>query len=480
MSSVVLADVTKSYADDVTVLSHFDLEIRDGELLVIVGPSGCGKSTVLRIIAGLERITEGTVWFDDTDMTDVPPQDRNVSMVFQSGSLYPARSVRRNLSFPLEVQGMDRRRVRAQVEAEARHLGILPLLDRMPATLSQGQRHAVATGRALLQLGSVLLMDEPLASLDPRTRQQVRGEITTLHRELGVTTVYVTNDAAEALAIGERVAVLNPNGELVQLGTPKQAFHEPNDVFVAQFLGLMTILPARVHPSNGGWTMEVLGQPVALSPRLLNARPQLADYAGRPLLMGARPSAIRAVGASFSGPVLRGKVTFVEYLGPGMIIHARADDQSFIATGPPDDRARAGTTMTFVVDPARLMFFDPDSRQLLSSPVRTEEAHCFLCDRSTRGPICPHCGAATWVDDPVAPQAPAHSAGAEVPTLDTYLGVPDPIQDVVQVVGVPSGQPVPSSLPSPIGSFLARHWRWLVVLVIIAVVLLGVVLAGGQ
>lgn len=470
MSSVALADVSKTYAGDVSVLSGFNLEVTDGEFLTIVGPSGSGKSTLLRLIAGLEKVSSGTIWFDDVNVTSLPPHVRKVSMVFQSAALYPNLSVRGNLSFPLEVQGMDSDQAAARVEAEARHLGILPLLDRMPDTLSAGQRHVVATGRALVHEASVLLMDEPLAQLDARSRERARAEISQLHQKIQVTTIYVTNDPTEALALGDRVAVINPEGALVQIDTPQRVFDQPRDVFVAQFLGLITVLPGRL--SDGTWIMT--GQLVDLGPALFKVRPELDDYSGRQVLVGARPPAIRAGGEPHSEPALRGEVTFVEHLGAGTLIHAETAGRSFIALGGPDEQARPGAEVTFTLDRDRLMFFDSVTRQLLSAPVGTVAGHCFVCDRPAKGPVCPQCGAATWVGEQPATDTVEDSL-APGTTLDDYLDVADPTIPVVRA-DVRDQEPG-ADHPAPVQRVPGR---WLLVsLAIIVVIALAIILSGG-
>ncbi|MCI5160721.1 MAG: ABC transporter ATP-binding protein [Candidatus Electrothrix sp. AX5] len=247
MADVMIKELVKSYDKKHIILDHINLEIKDGELMVFVGPSGCGKSTLLRTIAGLESITDGEISISGRKVNDLPPQQRNIAMVFQNYALYPHMSVRDNMTFPLRMQKMPAQEITEQVETVAEQLDITGLLDKKPKQLSGGQRQRVAMGRALVRNPEVFLMDEPLSNLDAKLRVQIRAEIATIQRQLGVTTVYVTHDQVEAMTLGQRVAVLK-DGILQQVAPPDELYSHPANVFVAQFIGSpgMNIIPCRI------------------------------------------------------------------------------------------------------------------------------------------------------------------------------------------------------------------------------------------
>ena len=237
MASVTYEAVTLVYPNaKAPTVNNFDLEVADGEFLVLVGPSGCGKSTTLRMLAGLEDVTAGRILIGDTDVTTAPPKERDIAMVFQNYALYPHMSVRENMGFALKIAGMPKDQIDKQVETMAKRLDLLPYLDRKPKALSGGQRQRVAMGRAIVRKPKVFLMDEPLSNLDAKLRVQTRTEIAALQRELGVTTLYVTHDQTEALTMGDRIAVLN-GGILQQAGSPRELYDAPQNVFVAGFIG---------------------------------------------------------------------------------------------------------------------------------------------------------------------------------------------------------------------------------------------------
>ncbi|WPD24015.1 MAG: ABC transporter ATP-binding protein [Candidatus Electrothrix scaldis] len=247
MADVIIKELVKSYDKKHLILDRVNLEIKDGELMVFVGPSGCGKSTLLRTIAGLESITDGEIAINGRRMNNLPPQQRNIAMVFQNYALYPHMSVRDNMSFPLRMQKMPAQEITQQVETVAKQLDITRLLDKKPKQLSGGQRQRVAMGRALVREPQVFLMDEPLSNLDAKLRVQIRSEIATIQRQLGVTTVYVTHDQVEAMTLGQRVAVLK-DGILQQVAPPDELYSNPANIFIAQFIGSpgMNIIPCRI------------------------------------------------------------------------------------------------------------------------------------------------------------------------------------------------------------------------------------------
>jgi multiple sugar transport system ATP-binding protein len=317
MASITLDHVDKVYPNGHTAARDLNLMVRHGELLVIVGPSGSGKSTILRLIAGLEQPTSGRILIDDDDVTGVPPERRDLAMVFQSYALYPHKSVRENLAFGLQVRRVAAPQIRERVRRVAATLGIESLLDRKPAQLSGGQRQRVALGRAIVREPRAFLLDEPLSNLDPLLRADTRTELALLHRRLAATIVHVTHDQEEAMTLGTRVAVMR-EGRLEQLGTPLEIFHHPANVFVAQFFGS----PA-MNFWRCGWT------PTASGIRLAGS--SLAfDLAGRRLgvdqdvvLVGVRPHDVSLAPLSDADAV--GRVDVVEPLGATTVLHIRLD-----------------------------------------------------------------------------------------------------------------------------------------------------------
>jgi multiple sugar transport system ATP-binding protein len=287
VASIKLENVAKIFPDGTEAVHNLDLEIGDGEYVVLVGPSGCGKTTILRIIAGLEQPTRGRVHLDDRDVTDLPPQRRDVAMVFQSHVLYPDRTVRDNLGFGLRLKRVDRRILSERVEQVANSLKLSPLLDRKPGQLSGGERQRVALGRAMTRRPRAFLLDEPLSNLDAQLRIQMRGELTRIHQEMATTTVYVTHDQEEAMVLGDRVAVLRA-GKLQQFNRPGEVYRRPANLFVAGFIGTpaMNFLRARLHTENGNAYLDA-----PWLKRKLDATLQVQHE--QDIVMGIRPHDIR-------------------------------------------------------------------------------------------------------------------------------------------------------------------------------------------
>ncbi|MBO2446454.1 ABC transporter ATP-binding protein [Actinomadura barringtoniae] len=325
MTDVVLDGVNKVYPGDQHAVRDLGLRIRDGELFVLLGPSGCGKSTVLRMIAGLEEITSGDLWLGGTMANELPPRERNVAMVFQNGALYPHRSVRGNMMFPLEVSKDDPAGARGKVVELARALGLDSMLDRLPGTLSGGQRQRVAMGRALIREPSVFLMDEPLSSLDAGLRAELRVEIAALVRATGATTVYVTHDQVEAMTMADRIAVLR-DGILEDVGTPEQIYHDPATVFVAAFLSSPPINLLRAT----AWAVQDQGVILELGPHQLRLpwddprATGLISHHGRPIIVGLRADALTTVTGPAHGPELTGQVRTLEFHGHEWLAYAEA------------------------------------------------------------------------------------------------------------------------------------------------------------
>ncbi|MEV6013999.1 MULTISPECIES: ABC transporter ATP-binding protein [unclassified Streptomyces] len=323
--AISLHHVSKSYARGPRAVERFSLDIRPGEFLVLLGPSGCGKSTVLRMIAGLEEVSEGEVRLDGEYSNDLPPSERNMAMVFQNFALYPSMTSRDNIGFPLRIEapGED---PRARVDATARMLGIQDLLDRFPNQLSGGERQRVAMGRAIARHPSAFLMDEPLSNLDAKLRNHLRAEISKLTRDLGATTVYVTHDQAEAMSLGDRVAVMR-GGVLQQLGTPRTVYALPANVFVAAFIGTprINLLRGFVRaPLDGAMTISLgkqflrLPEPLCLDHQLLRVQQ------GREVIVGLRSEAVRLARPSEARPgevAITGLVEHVEFQGHEVLVH---------------------------------------------------------------------------------------------------------------------------------------------------------------
>jgi multiple sugar transport system ATP-binding protein len=323
--AISLHDVSKTYTRGIRVVDRLSLDIRPGEFLVLLGPSGCGKSTVLRMIAGLEEITDGRLLLDGEYANDLIPSERNMAMVFQNFALYPNMTGRGNIGFPLRVEspGED---PRPRVDATARMLGIEDLLDRFPSQLSGGERQRVAMGRAIARHPSVFLMDEPLSNLDAKLRNHLRAEISKLTRQLGVTTVYVTHDQAEAMSLGDRVAVLR-GGLLQQVGTPRVVYALPRNVFVAAFIGTprINLLRGLVRaPLDGAMTISLgkqylrLPEPLSLDHQLLRVQQ------GREVIVGLRSEAVRIAKPASARPgevALTGLVEHVEFQGHEVLVH---------------------------------------------------------------------------------------------------------------------------------------------------------------
>jgi multiple sugar transport system ATP-binding protein len=342
---------------DVVAVDDVSLDIREGEFLVLVGPSGCGKTTTLRMLAGFERPTYGTISIAGVVQNDVPPQRRDLAMVFQSYALYPHMNVHRNLAFGMRVRRESRETIKTRVEEVARLLGLETLLDRRPSELSGGQRQRVALGRALLREPQAFLMDEPLSNLDAALRVQMRLELKRLHDRLGVTTVYVTHDQVEAMTMGDRIAIMD-GGRLQQIDTPESIYARPANLFVAGFIGSpkMNLVPGATSSAGGAPAVRFLGKDVALEGA---ARDALARAQSRHLTVGIRPEDVRLASDAPAAYTLRlsGTVDVVEPLGSETYVVLRVADELVTARFPPRTRVAPGDVVEVAITPDHLHLF---------------------------------------------------------------------------------------------------------------------------
>ena len=326
MAEVVLQDVDKVYPNGYHAVKDLSLDVEDGEFLVLVGPSGCGKTTALRMVAGLETITDGSVSIGGSVVNDMTPKERDIAMVFQSYALYPHLSVADNIAFGLRLRRTAKSVVDERVAWAARLLDLTPYLDRKPKQLSGGQRQRVAMGRAIVREPKVFLMDEPLSNLDAKLRVQMRGEIAKLQHELGTTTIYVTHDQVEAMTMGHRVAVMY-QGALQQVDAPQRLYDEPGNMFVAGFIGTppMNILAGDVHVADGKVTISVGGQELPVPDATLDRYRVLASYNGRSVAMGIRSEDLHPIALQPGLPRVTARLELVEELGSETMAFFRID-----------------------------------------------------------------------------------------------------------------------------------------------------------
>jgi multiple sugar transport system ATP-binding protein len=360
VATVTFDHVSKRYGADATAVHDLNLEIADGEFLVLVGPSGCGKTTALRCVAGLETISEGQLLIGERVVNNVAPKDRDIAMVFQSYALYPHMTVYDNLAFGLKLRKTPKGEIDGRVKTAAQILGLDPYLDRKPRALSGGQRQRVALGRAIVRQPQVFLMDEPLSNLDAKLRVQTRAEILRLQRQIGTTTVYVTHDQVEAMTMGDRIAVMSA-GELQQVGTPRALYDQPANVFVAGFIGspAMNLVTVRTNGSRvrmGELSLEV-GEEAG---RVAADRP-----AGSELVLGFRPEHLDVVDGQDGVLRIPVQVDVVEFLGHEELIHATAEGNEIVAVVPSARRVKAGDRVDLGISPNLIHLFDPESERSL-------------------------------------------------------------------------------------------------------------------
>ena len=390
VAEITLEKLTKVYPDGTRAVKSLDLQIGDGELVVFVGPSGCGKTTALRMVAGLEPITEGEVRIGGRVVNNLPPKNRDIAMVFQNYALYPHMSAYKNMAFGLKLRKLEKREIDRRVLDAARVLGLEDVLRKRPRTLSGGQRQRVAMGRAIVREPQAFLMDEPLSNLDAKLRVEMRAEIARIQRDLGVTTIYVTHDQVEAMTLGDRVAVLR-DGVLQQFEMPQVLYDRPRNLFVAEFIGspAMNLVGADVVRDDGRLFADFGEHRLEVADSVLGERPGLARFEGKPLILGIRPEDIED--ASIAGASENGRISAVvdirEDMGSEVFVHfgsggrpvrgedvaaavgheaieateqqARGKGSLFVARLDRHTRAQEGEKIELAVDTDRLHFFDP-------------------------------------------------------------------------------------------------------------------------
>lgn len=400
MAQIVLDDVDKVYSGDVRAVDGLSLEINDGEFMVFVGPSGCGKSTALRMIAGLEEITGGTVDIGGRVVNDLPPKDRDIAMVFQNYALYPHMSVEQNLAFGLQLRKVPKDQQRQRVDRAAKMLGLEGFLKRKPAALSGGQRQRVAMGRAIVREPQAFLMDEPLSNLDAKLRVSMRASLNQLHERLGVTTVYVTHDQIEAMTLGDRVVVLR-DGRLQQVNTPQHLFDKPVNLFVAGFIGSpsMNFVTAELVRDDGP-AVTFAGYKLPVPESAIDERPGLDRYFGQQVILGIRPSDFEdaTVAADRGWPAMSVHAEVTEELGSEInvissidappvrhkdvadLAHDDTDDEQNADAMPMGDRSmwtarvnarsgvRPGSDVELAIDTSHLHYFDTESGLAIGHP----------------------------------------------------------------------------------------------------------------
>ncbi|HEY7294918.1 MAG TPA: sn-glycerol-3-phosphate ABC transporter ATP-binding protein UgpC [Dehalococcoidia bacterium] len=368
MARVYLEHVTKRFEGGVVAVNDLSLEIRDQEFLVLVGPSGCGKSTALRMIAGLEQISDGSIYIGERRVNEVPPRDRDIAMVFQSYALYPHMSVYDNMAFGLKLRHVPKREIQTRVQEAAKILSIEPLLKRKPRQLSGGQRQRVALGRAIVREPQAFLMDEPLSNLDAKLRVETRAQIVKLHHRLRTTTIYVTHDQVEAMTMGDRIAVMR-DGILQQLDTPQALYDRPANIFVAGFIGspTMNMLPMGVHAEGG--EVELVHDEVRI-PVPGSMAGGIAQFNGREITVGLRPEDISDhAEADWVAGTLPAVVDVLEPLGSEAFLYGTVNGQTVIARVNPRTRFGIGDRVQLQANMNHLHVFDPETGANLLHPA---------------------------------------------------------------------------------------------------------------
>jgi len=370
MSSVTLTDVTKMF-DDVTAVNKANLEIRDKEFLVLVGPSGCGKTTTLRMVAGLEEITSGTIEIGDTVVNDVPPKDRDIAMVFQNYALYPHMDVYNNMAFGLKLRKFPKDEINRRVNDAAEILGIENLLDRKPKQLSGGQRQRVALGRAIVREPKVFLMDEPLSNLDAKLRVQMRTELSKLHDRLQTTVIYVTHDQTEAMTMGDRIVVLR-DGFIQQVADPLTLYNNPVNMFVAGFIGspAMNFLDSKLVQEGDTYYLDGAGSfRIAIPEDKISEFPVVKEYLGKNVVFGIRPEDLEDANVADDDATddnsYTAEVEVVEPMGSEIYLYLSVGGHSMIARVDAHSNAKVGDEVKLVVNPENMHIFDAETEEMI-------------------------------------------------------------------------------------------------------------------
>ncbi len=363
MAKISLKNLKKVYPGNVVAVQDFNLEIEDKEFIILVGPSGCGKSTTLRMIAGLEDISEGELYIGDKLVNDIAPKDRDIAMVFQNYALYPHMTVFKNMAFGLTLRKLPKDEIRQKVEEAAKILDIEHLLDRKPKALSGGQRQRVALGRAMVRNPAVFLLDEPLSNLDAKLRNQMRTEISKLHKKLGTTFVYVTHDQTEAMTMGDRIVVMK-DGFIQQIDTPQNLYNKPCNLFVAGFIGTpqMNFINGSVVKTENGYAADFAGYRITL-PESKHAN--LSPYEGKEVVFGIRPEDVTV--KKDEEETIEMKIDLVELMGSEMYLHCDLNESKLTVRTPVIDGCRADSSLSFKLNAQKLHIFDKDTERIISN-----------------------------------------------------------------------------------------------------------------
>jgi multiple sugar transport system ATP-binding protein len=370
MASVTLNGLYKRYPGGVIAVSDFNLDIADKEFIILVGPSGCGKSTTLRMIAGLEEISEGELYIDDKLVNDTPPKDRDIAMVFQNYALYPHMTVFENMAFGLKLRKTPKDEIKRRVAEAAKVLEIEQLLDRKPKALSGGQRQRVALGRAIVRNPKVFLLDEPLSNLDAKLRAQMRTELTKLHMRLETTFIYVTHDQVEAMTMGTRIVVMK-DGFIQQIAAPQALYQNPCNLFVAGFIGSpqMNFIDCTVL-DEGGKTYLIFGESKILLPDAKGRKPEVLSYAGKEIILGIRPENIHdeeSFLAQHPEAQVKMNVDVVEMMGAETYLYMTGEGRNFIARVEPRSTSKTGDSINVAFDTKRIHLFDKETEQTITN-----------------------------------------------------------------------------------------------------------------
>lgn len=363
MASITLKNINKIYPGNVVAIQDFNLEIEDGEFIIFVGPSGCGKSTTLRMIAGLEKISAGELYIGDKLVNDVAPKDRDIAMVFQNYALYPHMTVFKNMAFGLTLRKMPKEEIKQKIEEAAKVLEIEHLLDRKPKALSGGQRQRVALGRAMVRNPAVFLLDEPLSNLDAKLRNQMRAEISKLHKKLGITFVYVTHDQTEAMTMGDRIVVMK-DGFIQQIDTPQNLYNSPCNLFVADFIGSpqMNFIEGTVVKNESGFAVEFAGHRIDL---LENKQKKLDAYTGKEVVLGIRPEDISITNDNLKAIDM--KIDVIELMGSEMFLYCNLSDFKITIRTPVVDGYKLDSILSFTINKHKIHIFDKETEMAISN-----------------------------------------------------------------------------------------------------------------